>query len=385
MSSSFDVKIGNYKVYENSSHCFCEWYFKKSERVIRENTTTSRKEYLYSTPISNLKRRLALNGWDRNALELEFQQELPVLIEDVEYGREYHPDYAEKLLALVKEMTLDDWIEKLKHIELNNLKPYLYEGFDKHEDPVIEYMLCINKWYSERGQGFPCISDECLAVALFEFLPEDCLATQDCTELVEAGSTDAFDDLIEYHQEKTNLFTVFLTSISEIEDIIHTTQENPTIAKLLFAGVITAMETYLSDTLKKLILRNPSIKRRYVQYEKVFEKNIKVQDIFRKLERLDKDINHAIDQTSFHNIETAQQLYRAVLLVDFPEMHILELKKAVLARHDIVHRNGKTFSGQQRFFQFSEVQELSALVVDSLTEIDAQVKDALISPDDNDF
>ncbi|RON66426.1 HEPN/Toprim-associated domain-containing protein [Pseudomonas fluorescens] len=385
MSSWFDVKIGNYKVYENSSHCFCEWYFKKSERAIRENEILERTEYIYITPITNLKRRLALNGWDRNALELEFQQELPVLIEDIEYGREYHPDYANTLLALVKEMGLDDWIEKLKSIEHNNFKPYLYEGIDKYEDPVIDYMLCINRWYSERSQSFPCISDECLAVALFEFLPDDSLAVQNCTELVEAGSTDAFDDLIEYHQEKTNLFTVFLTSISEIEDIIHTTQENSTIAKLLFAGIITAMETYLSDTIKKLISRNPSIKRRYVQYEKVFDKNIKIQDIFRKLERLDKDINNAIDQTSFHNVETVEQLYREVLLVNFSEIHIPELKKAVLARHDIVHRNGKTFSGQQRFFQFNEVLALAALVVSTLTDIDAQVKDSLLTPDDIDF
>lgn len=384
MSSWFDVKLGNYKVYENSSHCFVEWYFKKSERIIKHNDTTGYSEYLYVTSCANLKRRLALNGWDRNALELEYQQTLPSIIEDVEFGKEYHPEFAEKLSKIISGMTLDNWIEKLKYIEKHDLRVYLYEGQEKYEDPVVDYILAVNRWYSEINT-FPCISDECLAVALFEFLPDDSLAIQNCTELVYAGSTKAFDDLIEHQQERTNLFKIYTTSIAEIEDIIHTTNENATIAKLLFAGTITAMETYLSDTLKKLISRNPTIKRRYVEYDKTFEEKIKIQEIFRRLERLDKEINNAIDQTSFHNIDTAVKLYREVLLVTFPEPAIPQLKKAVADRHDIVHRNGKTFSGTQRIYLFDEVLHLTTLITGVLEEVDLQIKDSLLIPDDEDF
>lgn len=145
------------------------------------------------------------------------------------------------------------------------------------------------------------------------------------------------------------------------------------------------METYLSDTLKKLISRNPTIKRRYVEYEKTFEEKIKIQDIFRRLERLDKEINNAIDQTSFHNIDAAVKLYRDVLLVKFPDNALPQLKRAVADRHDIVHRNGKTFSGTQRTYRFDEVLELTTLVTDVLLAVDAQIKDALLIPDDQDF
>jgi hypothetical protein len=118
--------------------------------------------------------------------------------------------------------------------------------------------------------------------------------------------------------------------------------ENKILARLIYANVITSMETYLSDTVKKQILTREPIRRRFVQTNEAFKEKIVVQEIFRKLESLNEEIIQTIDMMSFHNLDKTTGLYKLVLDTQFPTTNIAELKKAVERRHDIVHRNGKT-------------------------------------------
>ncbi|XYQ84468.1 HEPN/Toprim-associated domain-containing protein [Pseudomonas syringae] len=386
MSSWYDIKIQGQTVYSNSSQCFSQWFFHKSDQVIRDadKSANEHREYLYVSDVATVRRRLALEGCDRNALELEYEKALLDIEQEFEYAAEYFPEDVTKLRSAIQDMTLDDWISKLKMISDKKLDTYAQGRQEPNPDPVLDYLLSTNKWYSDnRYTQFPCISPDCYILSFLEFAPDDAEVVMDCTDCVEARSINAFDTHIEHLQKRTNFYEILKVSTDEIENILHTTQDNPTLTKLLYSGTITALETYLSDTLRKLVLNNRTLMRRYVECEEHFNKNIKVNQIFQKFEQLEKEASTTLDRTSFHNIEEASKLYASVLLVTFPRDEVLDLKKAVSIRHDIVHRNGKTFKGEQRNITSKNVTDLISLMISFVEKIDAQIKNNLLNYENN--
>ncbi|CAI8789867.1 HEPN/Toprim-associated domain-containing protein [Pseudomonas sp. IT-P218] len=378
MSSWYDIKIQDHNVFENSSRHFEEWLFQKSDQVIREDELGT-KEYLYLTDAATLKRRLTLRGCDRNMLEREFEEAIETLNLELEYAEEIIPAETAELRAAIHGMNLDFWLDKLQLIVENNMEPYLFDGQRIHNDPVIDYLLCVNRWPTEtRYTSFPCMTPDGYAVAVLQFAAPDAEVVMNCTDLVRAQTTDVFDNYIEHLQEHTDLYKVFQTSTLEIENILHTTAENSTLAKLLYAGVITAMETYLSDTMRKLVLNHQAVMQRFVESSENFNKNMKISDIFNRLEKLEKEVSAELDKTSFHNLPEAAKLFQDVLIVDFPEDSTSSLKGCVHIRHDIVHRNGKTFKGIERNFKSDDVTSLINLVKNFLENIDNQIKTNLL-------
>src|SRR5690606_23829201 len=182
----------------------------------------------------------------------------------------------------------------------------------------------------------------------------------------------------EYQKDFTTFYDVFATAILDTQSLMVLSPENMTLARLLYANVITAMETYLSDTMKKQVLTREAIRRRFVQTNEIFKEKIFVQDIFRKLEGLNEEINRTIDMMSFHNLDKTTGLYKAVLDTQFPSAQIADLKSAVENRHNIVHRNGKTVQGKAIDVTMEDVEKLIKLVVSTVKHIDKQIKDGLL-------
>ncbi|MBK3481149.1 MULTISPECIES: HEPN/Toprim-associated domain-containing protein [Pseudomonas] len=381
MSSWYDIKIQGFEVFSNSSQCFSEWYFQKSDRITREGNEANigTKRHLYVTDAATARRRLALQGCDRRLLESEYERAIIDIEKEFEFATEYYPDDVATLRNAITGMTLDDWLSKLKVIVNEELDRRALHDNYQHTDAVINYLTSVGKWNSDnRYTSFPCITPDCYTLAVLEVTPDDAEVIMDCTDCVKAGSIAAFDTYIEYLQPRTYLYEIFKTSIHEIENIVHTVEVNNTLAKLLFAGVITALETYLSDTMRKLIFNNQAVIRRYVEFEDSFQKKIKISEIYLTLEKLEKDVSALLDKTSFHNIEETSKLYQNVLIVNFPREETLELKKAVEIRHDIVHRNGKTFKGEYRNITEQNVIALISSIVSFLEKIDDQIRNNLL-------
>ncbi|EEZ3329219.1 hypothetical protein D1O90_005417, partial [Escherichia coli] len=190
--------------------------------------------------------------------------------------------------------------------------------------------------------GFPCKTVESMVVACLEVMAPNVECVLDITDLIDGGWTDSFEDLIEYHKDFTTFYEVFATSLNDTRSLLSLAEENKTLARLLYANVITAMETYLSDTFKKQVINREAIKRRFVQSNDAFKEKITIQDIFRRMETLSEEIVQVIDQMSFHNIQKTSALFKSVLDTEFPTGKMKDLSLAVGIRHDVIHRNGKT-------------------------------------------
>lgn len=71
-------------------------------------------------------------------------------------------------------------------------------------------------------------------------------------------------------------------------------------------------------------MTRPAVKRRFVEsHDKFSAKKFTLNDIFTKLDELDKLIMDELDFISFHNMNTIPELFNKVLFVEFPKKESL--------------------------------------------------------------
>jgi AcrR family transcriptional regulator len=126
---------------------------------------------------------------------------------------------------------------------------------------------------------------------------------------------------------------------------------------LLHVGAVTCLEAYLCDTFLNRILSDSQLKRRLVERSRDFiREKIPVATIYKYFDDLDKRLKEYLTETLWHNLPQAKWFYETVLEVEFPIMPTLAV--AVMKRHDIVHRNGKTKDGDKVTLTRKDVEDL---------------------------
>ncbi len=164
-------------------------------------------------------------------------------------------------------------------------------------------------------------------------------------ELYDFDYEDEFEAIIakhdfynEYLKELQNIFRLNQILVSDIE-------LNTALKKQLFIAVITALETFLSETIISFINRDEKILRNFVEsYPLLKSRKIKFNTIFGEYDRIRITVNTELFKISYHNLSIVSNLYKNTLNIGFPD--ISELMKDVNIRHDLVHRNGKTKDGE---------------------------------------
>lgn len=142
--------------------------------------------------------------------------------------------------------------------------------------------------------------------------------------------------------------------------------------KSLYAGVISAFEAYLSDTLISRIMKNDEYKIKFVKNSKRLQnEKFCLSDFYDVQSKIDNIVIERLREIIYHNLSIVSKLYKAVLNVDFPQY--TELAKSVSLRHDIVHRNGKDKSGMEVVIKKEDVQTLAQNVSDFIKNIESQI------------
>jgi len=399
MSSWSGISLDGMAILETQNY-FHEWYFRKSERVI-ENFGVHELEheshlppdaiistYTYKMPIETLRRRLDLAGYNYATLVQEFKEQHFQLMSDLDDMLELAPSRIEPFYDAVKNSTVKQWLSCLRIIKENGRSVTNLElgKIDKEIQKLLQFMMGVDLYFTNHPTcgdfDFPCRTEEGYAVALLEITPENTYCILDVTELVEGGWTEAFDDLIEYHRDFTRFYDVFSSSLIDIQSLMNLAPHNETLARLLYAAIITAMETYLSDTLKKQVLNREAIKRRFIKNHDFFKKEkFTLSEIYEKTASINETIISEIDKMSFHNLSRIPALYSSVLATTFPSSRLPELKRAIDNRHDIVHRNGKDTTNKPLKILMGDVSALIVLIDETVRYIDMQIKDGLLDDD----
>lgn len=210
------------------------WFFVREDRVIRPLSHQRRAryrarngqsddflslprsidEYVYRTDARTLRQRLKAAGYDRTSLDLEYlkcKQETTFPMPDrtltrteretrywaTEYRLAFHQTSLDDWLAALKEVMSRDltYLNKRTHVSASKTE---YIDVDLLVDMVAHCTVVPHKSPPKLHTmgAFPCISRECMALAMLQVAPDNAECTLDMSELVSTGLTDSFTDLI---------------------------------------------------------------------------------------------------------------------------------------------------------------------------------------------
>lgn len=103
------------------------------------------------------------------------------------------------------------------------------------------------------------------------------------------------------------------------------------------------------------------------------EKKYKLSEIFSWVDDTKKSVTQYLLEIIYHNIFVVKNMYKCTLDIDFPD-DMESIQKAIMARHDIVHRNGKTKTGDILSITEKEVVSNIELISGFISDIDKQLK-----------
>lgn len=231
--------------------------------------------------------------------------------------------------------------------------------------------------------GGPYDAREELDAEFGDTIPEDVIEelvdelTGQCWEWAPTPSREDYDDFLvddialisEYHSN-------FISAIHDIEKLLETKVEGSVadcFYRLLFVNVITAMETYLSDAFINTVVHDPALMRRFIETTPEFQsEKVALSDVFSALEKIEQKANGHLVDVVWHNLERVRPMYRDTLGIEFPK-DIGAVFRAIVKRHDIVHRNGKTKAGEGIPIACQDVIGLIASVQAFVHDVDAQL------------
>jgi RiboL-PSP-HEPN len=134
--------------------------------------------------------------------------------------------------------------------------------------------------------------------------------------------------------------------------------------RMLYANVITALESFLCDCFVSEIQHDEKLKRKLIERTEKFQSaKIPMSDVFKLYEDIDRVVNEfLLQEISWHNLPRVLLLFRNVLGVKYDDKMKESLIRAIKIRHDIVHRNGKDIDGNEIVITKKQIRQLLNLV-----------------------
>lgn len=145
-----------------------------------------------------------------------------------------------------------------------------------------------------------------------------------------------------------------------------------TLNNMLFAQVVTAIEAYLSSSFISTVINDEKLIRRLVETDpELAKRQFSLKEIFTKWEDLKRLVARYLKDLIFHDIKKIKPMYMLVLDIDFGD--VAWLFKAILIRHDCVHRNGFDKDGNQSEISDDAIIELVKQCTHLVSEIEEQL------------
>ncbi|WMB73979.1 hypothetical protein RA178_04960 [Shewanella oncorhynchi] len=152
----------------------------------------------------------------------------------------------------------------------------------------------------------------------------------------------------------------------------HHQEHKATLNNILFAQVVTAIEAYLASSFISTVVNSDLLIRRLVETDpELAKRQFSLKEIFTQWEDLKFLVARYLKDLIFHDLKKIKPMYFSVLDIDFG--NIAWLFKAILIRHDCIHRNGFDKDGNQHQIESNEIIEL----VKQCTHLVSQIEEHL--------
>lgn len=190
---------------------------------------------------------------------------------------------------------------------------------------------------------------------------------QDCVEwaLVEAGEQFGLDPdnarLFDSARSNKRTLDTLELACSTVEALLRVEvlqTHSRVLCRLLFANVLTIIETYLADTFLGLVVSDQALLERFVQTNPGFKKeSVQLSDVFVKAALMGGVVRNYLLDLIWYKLDRVRSMYLDVLDIDISP-HMGEIARAIPTRHDIVHRNGRDRQGNEIVILSTDVQDL---------------------------
>ncbi len=173
--------------------------------------------------------------------------------------------------------------------------------------------------------------------------------------------TDNKEYVHKYKNEKENLEALSAIEIPEphLKNILN---------RQIFIGVIGVMEAFLSEAFINLTFDNENYFKNFVKTHPEFkQRKFELREIFEESDKLNETAKKVMLGIIYHNLPNVRNMYRDTFEIKFPQIETVY--EYVLKRHDLVHRNGHTKSGDVVETDEKTIIELIDSVNDLVDEI----------------
>lgn len=185
-----------------------------------------------------------------------------------------------------------------------------------------------------------------------------------------------YDEYFSFEVESEDSpYQQFLQRLSEIDSLSAAAldlEHKVLLRQLLYSHLITALETYLSDTMSYQVKTDDDVFKRFVSNCSEFkEKKLPLSTIFGRLEALRVEVEQYIQKTVWHRLDNVIPLFSSSLDIKRPEMK--KIMKYIVVRHDIVHRGGKTKEGGHVEITSDKLSELRHCIANFVEKVEGDL------------
>ena len=199
-----------------------------------------------------------------------------------------------------------------------------------------------------------------------------------CLDWAPIPRPDDYDVLVEDIATISEYYAIFSGALEDIRHLAKTEVDEevaPCLYRLLYVNVITALETYLSEAFRNTVLNDSILLRRFVETTPDFKKEkVNFSEIYSAVADARKKAGEYLDKVTWHDLARVKRMYGDVLNVDVDAGG--PVFRAVLTRHHLVHRNGKTREGEVIPIDKGQVLALADEVEGLVGQIDEGVQAA---------
>jgi hypothetical protein len=201
---------------------------------------------------------------------------------------------------------------------------------------------------------------------------------------VEIRSQSAYDEDFSIHvprfsapAQKTLDRLTEIKSLEFVGDEFDFSRDRLLIRNLAFGAAITALESFLWETMVYWVENDENVVRRIITTHPAFKDQlIKLSTIFEKQDDLRTDILGFMQGVVWHNWDKVSTLYKYGLGLE--RLNLDKFTPAVLIRHDIVHRSGFTRTGEKVEVSTHEIRELCSEISVFAMGVSARIEEKYV-------
>jgi hypothetical protein len=272
----------------------------------------------------------------------------------------------------------DEWIKNAtEEQQIEAMRRWFYA---RYEDPANSMP------YDGREGGFqfiwggPYDPDEVIQERFSAVVPFDVMRSliedlwQECGDQwapVDVEDFDYDEEFVSRVDDRDEPLRYLKARLNQIDAVLGSdanAREPDLVLQMAHGSMIASLEAFLADTMTYWLKADKKVLRDFVSRNKDFKKrSLTLDQVFERLDQLESEMGVYLQDQMWHRLDKIKPMLVASLGIAVPE--IGDLMKAVLVRHDIVHRAGRTRDGLLVLVTQGDVKQLRELVLGFATAL----------------